>query len=68
MKKDLTVEEVAALCRVHITTVRRWIAQGQLEAIRLPGGTYRVTADAVDQLRQPMQAVDPNNEAVTVAS
>ena len=68
MKKDLTVEEVAALCRVHITTVRRWIAQGQLEAIRLPGGTYRITADAVDQLRQPMQAVNTNHEGVAVVS
>lgn len=32
----LTPHEVAAICRVHITTVRRWIVCGDLAAIMLP--------------------------------
>ena len=57
MTQDFTPEEVAELCRVHVSTVRRWIALRQLRAIRLPGGTYRIPAEEVSRLRQPMQAV-----------
>lgn len=60
MTEDYTPEEVAELCRVHVSTVRRWIAQGQVEAIRLPGGTYRIRAEEVSRLRQPVQAVGSN--------
>jgi len=34
----LTVKEVALKCGVHEMTVREWIKNGQLPAIRLPGG------------------------------
>jgi excisionase family DNA binding protein len=57
MTQDFTPEEVAELCRVHVSTVRRWIAQRQLQAIRLPGGSYRIPADEVSRLRMPIQAV-----------
>ena len=43
----LTVGEVAALLRVDVFTVRRWIGRGQLEGY-LIGRTYRVTAAALD--------------------
>ena len=57
LKRHYTVEEVAELCRVHEATVRRWIAQKHLMAIRLPGGYYRVPADEVDRrLRHPQGA------------
>ena len=52
---DYKVEEVAALFRVHISTVRRWIALGSIRAIRLPGGAYRVPVEEVDRIRQPMR-------------
>ena len=55
MQRDFyTVNELAALCRVHIITVRRWINQGKLKAIRLPGGLYRVPRGEVDRIREPV--------------
>ena len=50
---DLLVEEFAAIFRVHTCTVRRWIAQEQINAMRLPGGQYRIPAEEVKRLRQP---------------
>ena len=55
-QQDYTVGELAVYFRVHVTTVRRWIARGDLRAIRLPGGgEYRIPAAEVDRIRQPMQ-------------
>ena len=55
MEQDFNVGELAHLLRVHVTTVRRWIARGELRAIRLPcGGEYRIPAAEVDRLRQLM--------------
>jgi excisionase family DNA binding protein len=33
----LTTSEVAAIFRVDASTIRRWVEDGQLEAITLPG-------------------------------
>ena len=56
MKRDYTVVELADFFRVHVTTVRRWIARGELRAIRLPGGGgYRITPEEVARIRQPIQ-------------
>ena len=46
----LTASEFARLARVGQSTVNRWAAEGRLEAIRLPGGQFRIresTARAV---------------------
>lgn len=56
-EQDFTAEEFAYLCRVHVSTVRRWIALGRVNAIRLPGGRYRIPSFEVERLRQPTQAV-----------
>ena len=45
-----TPEEIAEILRVHVVTVRRWIAAGQLGAIRLPGGGYRIPQSELDRL------------------
>ncbi len=37
-----TVQEVAKDLKVHEVTVRRWIKAGDLAAIQLPGGDYRI--------------------------
>ena len=37
----LTTDEVAEVLRVHIGTVTKWVRQGRLVAVTLPGGTYR---------------------------
>jgi excisionase family DNA binding protein len=50
----LTVVEVATILHVHKRTVQRWIADGKLEAVKLPGGRYRIrSADAEALLRKP---------------
>jgi excisionase family DNA binding protein len=45
----LTVEEVASMLRVHHSTVRRFIADGQLTALRLGGKVYRISRDDVER-------------------
>lgn len=49
-----TIQEVAIFLKVHPGTVRRWIAGGRLQAIRLPGGAYRIPKAEVDRLQKPM--------------
>jgi excisionase family DNA binding protein len=50
----LTVVEVAKILHVHKRTVQRWIADGKLAAVKLPGGRYRIrAADAEALLRNP---------------
>ena|GEM_PF-821102 len=39
----VSVGKVAKYCLVSPTTVRRWIKDGRLSAIRLPSGHYRIT-------------------------
>ena len=51
--KVYTAEELARLCRVHVSTVRRWISTGKVAAIRLPGGYYRIESSEVDRIRRP---------------
>ena len=41
----MTVEDVAARHRVTTTTVRRWIKAGKLRALRMSGGTLRITPE-----------------------
>ncbi len=45
-----TVTEVAKLLRVGRSTVVRWIQLGQLKAVKLPSGVYRVPKSEVDRL------------------
>lgn len=53
-KRDfVTVNSIANYCMVSPATVRRWIKDGKLHAIRLPGGHFRVTVqDLLDFLKQ----------------
>ena len=50
----LTVREVAQQLRVDATTVRRWISNGSLHAIRLPAvgkrQVYRIKQSTLDAL------------------
>ena len=48
--KHWTAEEIAEVFRVHVVTVRPWIAGGQLGAIRLSGGGYRIPHSELDRL------------------
>jgi excisionase family DNA binding protein len=49
----LTVEDVAKRLSVHEETVRRWIRNGELEAIDLQGPAgYRITQAALNRFIQ----------------
>ena len=53
----LTVAEVAAILRVDVSTVRRWIAQHTLEAFALPRQSrrkgYFIEREVLDRLLNP---------------
>jgi excisionase family DNA binding protein len=42
VQKRIKIKDVASYCMVSKTTVRRWIENGKLRAIRLPSGHYRI--------------------------
>ena len=46
----LNVREVAELLRVHPLTVRRYISEGALAAVQLPGGYHRVRRQDVEEM------------------
>jgi excisionase family DNA binding protein len=51
-----TVEEIAGLLHVHPETVRKWIKNGDLKAIRLGGPAgYRITQTAYDDFLRERQ-------------
>lgn len=56
MEDLLTVREVARALRVDETTVRRWIKEGVMEAIRLPHRSkrmgYRVNQTTISGILQ----------------
>lgn len=49
----LTVQETAKIVRVAPITVRRYIAQGRLPAVRV-GRRFRVRKEAVEQMAMPV--------------
>ena len=44
------IDEVATELRVSPYTVQRWIRQGKVKAIKLPGGCYRIEGDELDRI------------------
>ena len=44
------ISKVAADLAVHANTVRRWIRIGEVEAVRTPGGHYRVPTRELHRL------------------
>jgi excisionase family DNA binding protein len=42
-RTSVTVKGISNYCLVSETTVRRWIKDGKLSALRLPSGQYRIT-------------------------
>ncbi|QSM88763.1 helix-turn-helix DNA binding protein [Mycobacterium phage prophi91-3] len=45
-----TTSEVADRLRVDSSTIRKWVAKGQLKAITLPGGHHRFRLEDVEAL------------------
>ena len=55
----LTVEEVARILKVRRETIRRYIKNGYLKAVTLPGGDYRLReSDIQKMLSRPAQKED----------
>lgn len=45
----LTVSEVAEAVRKHPDTIRRWVTDGLLRAIRLPSGLFGIRKSELDK-------------------
>ena len=46
VRTSVTVKGISNYCLVSECTVRRWIKDGKINALRLPSGQYRVTAES----------------------
>lgn len=46
----LTVGEVAEIVRQTPESVRRWVREGRMKAIKLPGGALRIRQSEVDRV------------------
>ncbi len=62
MTTPLTVDEVAALARVHPQTVRNEIRRGHLEAWKA-GNALRIDPEAVERWKQRSQVSPPHSRA-----
>lgn len=60
-EKYLKVNEVAKILHVRIETVRRYIQQGAIVALILPGGDYRIAESELNQLLNRMTAGHGND-------
>jgi excisionase family DNA binding protein len=58
-EKHITVKHIAEYCLVSGITVRRWINDGKLSAMKLPSGHYRITTagfrDFLEQHNMPIK-------------
>ena len=66
---DMTVAEVATLFNRSPQTVRTWVRHGDLDAYRLHGREYRITARALEVFQQQQQAgaVSPQPQRAPLA-
>ena len=55
-----TVDETARLLRVSPITIRRYIASGELEAVRV-GRSVRVRREAIERFTKPLSRLDPRS-------
>ena len=58
-----TIDEVAALLRVHPRTVKRWMEAGQVTYVKLPGRQYRIPAAEVARLMSATDEQEPQSTA-----
>ena len=58
MSQDLTIQQAADNIGVHKNTIRKWIADGVLQAYRLNGTKIiRITQASINELKQPVRSV-----------
>lgn len=58
----LSVKEVAGRLRVHQVTVRRYVRQGRLSALKV-GGRLRIPEDALNALLLPLEGTSKLSKA-----
>jgi excisionase family DNA binding protein len=51
----LTTVEAARMLRVGVSTLTRWVRLGQMRAVRLPSGHYRIPREEVEKLLREAQ-------------
>jgi len=51
----LTTAEAAKMLKVSQKTIDRWIRLGQLRAVRLPSGRYRVSRAEIEKMLGEVQ-------------
>lgn len=66
MSAYLTVAAVAEDLGVSMRTVSRWIAAGELEALRLPGGGLRIPQSGYDDWKRAHLAVSRQRTLVAL--
>lgn len=59
----LTARDVAELVGVHVETVLRWVRQGLIPAVRLPGGAIRFRHDELEAWLAEHSTATPGREA-----
>lgn len=57
--KWLKPREAAGELGVSYATLKQWLYQGKLEAVRTPGGHYRIAAAEIERLRGAPAAATP---------
>jgi putative resolvase len=55
-EKLLTTSEVARILNVTRHAVDKWIREGRMKAIRLPGGRYRIPESEVERLWRQLKS------------
>ena len=67
MTQLYSIEDVAALLGLHVKTVRGYVRDGRLDAVRI-GRQYRIAADALDAFTGTAVAPRRSRPAVEVSS
>jgi excisionase family DNA binding protein len=62
MKQLYTQQEVADIFGVTPRTVRNWIAEGKLDALRCAGRSIRIEESSLWTLAEPVQTNQPNSK------
>jgi len=66
---NMTTRQVAELAGVDGSTVRRWVERGTLvPSMKLPGGHYRFSREAVMSLLTPAAPAVESSDSVVGAS
>ena len=52
----LTAPEAARMLRVSVHTIHRYVRDGEISGIQLPGGQYRIRREEIERLLEPRAA------------